>query len=113
MTTYKRPVPGGVNPPEQLIRPQVGGGVAAPKTSAAAAFALVFGVAALVIAATEILSVVGLVLGIIGVGLGIVGLRMARRPGVTGKGVAAGGLGLSILAVVLSLTVGAGVIYLD
>src|ERR671921_1422811 len=53
------------------------------KTSAAAAFGLVFGVAALLSVLTVILSPVGLVLGIIGLILGFVGIRMARRTGVT------------------------------
>ncbi|MEV4755926.1 DUF4190 domain-containing protein [Micromonospora sp. NPDC049559] len=80
----------------------------AAKTSSAATFALVFGVAGLISALTVILSVLGLVLGIIGVVLGIVGLRMARRPGVTGRGVATGGLVLSILAVLVGATFVAG-----
>lgn len=45
------------------------------KTSAAAAFALVFGVAALLSVLTVILSPVGLVLGIIGLVLGVLGIR--------------------------------------
>ena len=65
------------------------------KTSAAATFSLVFGV--------------GLLLGIIGVILAIFGLRMSRRPGVTGRGVAIGGLVLSALAVLLGLAIAAGV----
>jgi hypothetical protein len=108
MTTYKRP-PSDVTPPEQPARPQPGGRVVAAKTSAAAAFALVFGVAALISVATAILSPVGLVLGLIGIVLGVVGLRMARRPGVTGKGVAVGGLVLSVLAVLLAAAFAAGV----
>ncbi|MFG3422507.1 DUF4190 domain-containing protein [Micromonospora sp. NPDC049460] len=79
------------------------------KTSAAAAFALVFGVAALISVLTVILSWIGLLLGIIGVILGIVGLKMARRPGVTGRGVALGGLVLSALAVLIGLAFAAGI----
>ncbi|MGB2566909.1 DUF4190 domain-containing protein [Micromonospora citrea] len=79
------------------------------KTSAAAAFALVFGVAALFSVLTAILAWIGLVLGIIGVILGIVGLKMSRRPGVTGRGVAIGGLVLSALAVLLGLALAAGI----
>ncbi|SCG44473.1 DUF4190 domain-containing protein [Micromonospora coxensis] len=79
------------------------------KTSAAAAFALVFGVAALFSVLTAILAWIGLLLGIIGVILGIVGLKMSRRPGVTGRGVAVGGLVLSALAVLLGLALAAGI----
>ncbi|WP_433534659.1 DUF4190 domain-containing protein [Micromonospora sp. CA-249363] len=79
------------------------------KTSAAATFALVFGVAGLLSVLTAILAWVGLVLGIIGIVLGIVGLKMARRPGVTGRGVAIGGLVLSILAVLIGLGLAAGI----
>ncbi|MET8550366.1 hypothetical protein ABZ356_11835 [Micromonospora zamorensis] len=79
------------------------------KTSAAATFALVFGVAGLLSVLTAILAWIGLVLGIIGIILGIVGLKMARRPGVTGRGVAIGGLVLSILAVLIGLGLAAGI----
>ncbi|WP_326563624.1 DUF4190 domain-containing protein [Micromonospora peucetia] len=79
------------------------------KTSAAAAFALVFGVAALISVLTVILSWIGLLLGVIGVILGIVGLKMVRRPGVTGRGVAIGGLVLSALAVLIGLAFAAGI----
>lgn len=72
------------------------------KTSAAAAFALVFGVSALLSVLTVILSPLGLVLGLVGIVLGVVGMKMAGRIGVTGKGVAIGGLVLSVLAVLLA-----------
>ncbi len=71
------------------------------RTSAAAVFALVFGVVAVFSVLTVILSPLGLVLGVIGVILGVVGLRMARRPGITGKGVASGGVVLSVVAVLV------------
>jgi hypothetical protein len=86
-----------------------GDGSTQAKTSTAATFALVFGVSALISALTVILSAVGLILGVIGVILGIVGLRMARRPGVTGRSVAIGGLVLSILAVLIAIAFAAGV----
>ncbi|MGC4806061.1 hypothetical protein [Micromonospora sp. DT233] len=88
-------------------RPARGGTGA--KTSAAAAFSLVFGVAALFSTLTAILATIGLILGIIGIILGVFGLKMARRPGVTGRGVAIGGLVLSILAVLLGLALAAGI----
>lgn len=78
------------------------------KTSTAATFALVFGVSALISSLTVILSAVGFILGIIGVVLGIFGLRMTRRPGVTGRSIAIGGLALSILAVLVAIAFAAG-----
>jgi hypothetical protein len=80
------------------------------RTSAAAAFALAFGVAAFVCVLIVILSPVGLVLGIIGLILGVLGLRAARRVGITGKGVAIAGLVLSALAIVISIAFAAGVV---
>ncbi len=78
------------------------------KTSAAAAFALVFGVAALLFVLSVILFPVGLVLSIIGIILGIIGIKMGGQPGLTGKGVATGGLVLSVIALILSLLIAAG-----
>lgn len=78
------------------------------KTSTAAVFGLIFGLSALLSVLTVILTPFGLVLGIIGVILSIVGLSMGKRAGVTGRGVAAGGLTLSILAVLLGGIVAAG-----
>ena len=71
------------------------------KTSAAAVFALVFGLAALFCALTAILSPAAVLFGIIGIVLGIVGLKMAKRIGVTGKGVAIGGLVTAVLGLLL------------
>ena len=71
------------------------------KTSAAAVFALVFGLAALFCALTAILSPAAVVFGIIGIVLGVVGLKMAKRVGVTGKGVAIGGLVTAALGLLL------------
>ncbi|MGI5214772.1 DUF4190 domain-containing protein [Plantactinospora sp. CA-290183] len=85
------------------------GGATAGKTSTAATFALVFGVSALICSLTVLLSAAGFILGIIGIILGVVGLRMARRPGVTGRGVAIGGLVCSILAVLIAIAFAAGV----
>ena len=84
-STYGTPVPQSTQRPaepvyEERIRPA--------KTSAAAAFALVFGVSALLSVLTIIVGPLGIVLAIIGIILGIVGIRNARRVGVTGKGVA-------------------------
>lgn len=78
------------------------------KTSAAAAFSVVFGLSALLSVLTVILGPLGLVLGLIGLILGIVGISMAKRPGVTGRGVAIGGLTLSIVALALGGVMAAG-----
>ncbi|WP_428966048.1 DUF4190 domain-containing protein [Micromonospora fluostatini] len=90
-------------------QPAAAGPGAAAKTSSAAAFALVFGVAAVVCVLTAIFAPVGLVLGIIGLILGIVALRMTRRPGVTGRGVAIGGLVLSVIALLVAIAFATGV----
>jgi hypothetical protein len=78
------------------------------KTSAAAAFALVFGLSALFCGLTGILAPAAVVLGLIGVLLGIAGRKMARRPGVTGGGVALGGLVTAVLGLLLGLAVAVG-----
>lgn len=75
------------------------------KTSAAAAFALVFGLAALFCALTAILSPAAVLFGLIGLVLGIAGIKMAKRPGVTGKGVAIGGLVTAVLGLLLGAVV--------
>jgi len=80
------------------------------RTSVAAVFALVFGVAAVFSVLTVILSPLGLVLGVIGLILGVVGLRMARRPGITGAGVASGGVVLSVVAVLVAIAFAVGVV---
>ena len=79
------------------------------KTSAAAVFALVFGLAALFCALTAILSPVAIVFGIIGLVLAVVGLKMAKRSGVTGKGVAIGGLVTALVGLVLGGVVLGGI----
>jgi hypothetical protein len=78
------------------------------KTSAAATFALVFGLAALFCALTGILAPAAIVFGIIGIVLGIAGLKMSKRPGVTGHGVAIGGLVTAVLGLLLGGLVTAG-----
>jgi hypothetical protein len=78
------------------------------KTSAAAAFTLVFGLAALFCALTAILAPAAVLFGLIGIGLGVAAMKMVKRPGVTGKGVAIGGLVTSVLGLLLGLAVIAG-----
>ena len=82
--------------------------VKSAKTSAAAVFALVFGLAALFCALTAILAPAAVVFGLIGIVLAFVGFKMARRLGVTGKGVAAGGLITSLLGLLLGAGLMAG-----
>lgn len=78
------------------------------KTSAAATFALVFGLAALFCALTGILSPAAVLLGLIGLVLAVVGFKMTKRIGVTGKGLAIGGLVTSLLGLLLGAAVIAG-----
>jgi hypothetical protein len=78
------------------------------KTSAAAVFSLVFGLAALFCALTFILSPVAVLFGLIGLILGIIGLKKAKLVGVTGKGVAIGGLVTAVLGLLLGGAIVAG-----
>jgi hypothetical protein len=80
--------------------------VARAKTSAGATFALVFGLASLFCALTAVLAPAAVLFGLIGLVLGVVGMKMAKRPHVTGRGVAIGGL----VTAVLGLLLGAGVL---
>jgi hypothetical protein len=79
------------------------------KTSAAAVFGLVFGLSALFCALTGLLAPFAVLFGIIGLILGIVGIKMAGRPGVTGKGVAIGGIVTAVLGLLLGLTIIGGI----
>lgn len=80
-------------------RPSSGGAKA--KTSVAAVFALVFGLIGLLAALTGLLAPVAVVFGLIGLILGIVGIRAGKKPRTTGRGVAIGGLVLSVIALLL------------
>jgi hypothetical protein len=82
------------------------------KTSAAATFALVFGLAALFSALTAILAPLAVLFAIIGIILGIVGMKKAKIPGVTGKGVALGGLITAVLGLLVGGAVLAGAAFL-
>jgi hypothetical protein len=94
----------------RAVDPVVEGRPARPaKTSAAAVFGLVFGLAALFCALTGILAPAAVVFGIIGLILAVVGIKMAKRIGITGKGVAIGGLVTSLLGLILGGVVLAGV----
>lgn len=81
------------------------------KTSAAAAFALVFGVSAIITVLTVVLGPLAIVLALIGIILAIFGIRNAKRVGVTGKGVAIGGLVTSIVALLLGVAMAAGLTF--
>ena len=78
------------------------------KTSAAAVFALVFGLSALFSALTGLLAPAAVVFGLIGIVLGVVALKMTKRPGVHGHGVAVGGLVTAVLGLLLGGLVIAG-----
>lgn len=73
----------------------------AAKTSSATVFGLVFGLAALFCAFTAILSPAAVLFGIIGLILAIAGPKMAKRPGITGKSVAVGGLVTALRGLIL------------
>ena len=79
------------------------------KTSAAAVFALVFGLTALYAVLTVLLFPVGIVLAVIGLILAAVGLKVTKQVGVTGKGIAASGLVLSVIALIGAVVLAAGV----
>ncbi|SCL24546.1 protein of unknown function [Micromonospora nigra] len=98
-----------MRPPDHPIRPAKAEPGTAAKTSPAAAFALALGAAALVSVLTVLFSPVGLVLAIIGLILGIVAMKMTKRPGLTGKGVAIAGLVLNGLALLIALALAAGI----
>jgi hypothetical protein len=78
------------------------------KTSAGAVFTLVFGLAALFSALTAILAPAAVLFGLIGILVGIGAMKMVKRPGVTGRSVALGGLITSVLGLLLGAAVIAG-----
>ncbi len=98
----------GTHEHETVVHPTETRGVRRAKTSAAAVFALIFGLSALICALTAILSPVAVLLGITAIIVGIAGIKMARRPGVTGKGVAITGLVMGLLGLLLGGAVIAG-----
>lgn len=98
-------------PPQVFNDPVYEERIKPAKTSAAAAFSLVFGVSALITVLTVIFGPLGIVLSIIGIILGIVGMKNAKRVGVTGKGVALGGLILSVISLLLGVALAAGITF--
>ncbi len=67
-----------------------------------------FGLAALFCALTGILAPAAVLFGIIGLILAFAGFKMVKRLGITGKGVAIGGLITSLLGLLLGAAVLAG-----
>lgn len=78
------------------------------KTSAAAVFALIFGFSALLCAVAIVLSPVAILFGALALVLGVIGISKAGLPGVTGKGVAIGGLVLGLIGLLLGVAVVVG-----
>jgi hypothetical protein len=81
----------------------------AARTSAAAVFALVFGLIAFLAALTGLLAPVAVVFGLVGLILGVLGMRAGKRALTTGRGVAIGGLVLSVIALLLGIAAIVGV----
>lgn len=81
------------------------------KTSTAAVFSLICGLTAVYAVLTVLLSPIGMVLSIVGLLLGYFGIRAARTMGVTGKGVAISGIVLSLIGLVGSIVIAAGVTF--
>jgi hypothetical protein len=72
-----------------------------PRRSTAAAIALTLGIIAVVLAIVPIAGVIGSLLGIIAIVIGIVGLFAARKPEVSGGGMALTGVILGVLSLIL------------
>ena len=107
--TSERPTDNSREQHVETVRPtDRAHGVKPAKTSAAAAFGLVFGLAALFCALTAILAPAAVLFGLIGILVAAAGIKMAKRPGVTGRGVAIGGLVTAILGLLLGIAVIAG-----
>lgn len=82
------------------------------KTSAAATFALMFGVLAFFGILSILFSPIALPLAVLGLILGIVGIARTRDPEVTGKVLAVVGLVLSLLALLLTVAAVVGGFFL-
>ena len=108
---YQRPVAPPGRPQPTGWTPPGGAGVPVKaKTSAAAVFALIFGLSSLIVAALVVLAPIAIVLGLIALILGFVGIRKGKAnldddTIVTGRGVAIGGLVLGLLGLLLSIAV--------
>jgi len=78
---------------------------ARPATNGVAVAALVLGIVALVAAPIPLVNFLGILLALLGVGLGVAGVIRGRRVG-RHTGMAATGLGLSIVALAIASVVG-------
>lgn len=79
------------------------------KTSAAATFALVFGLGALLCALALFLSPLAIVFGLVAIVLGAVGISRTTDPGLTGRALAITGVVLGALGLLLGVALVAGV----
>lgn len=82
------------------------------KTSAAAAFALIFGLLAFFGILSIVFSPVALPLAVLGLVLGIVGIKRTKDPLITGKVLAVVGLVMSVLALLLAVAAVVGGFFL-
>jgi hypothetical protein len=80
------------------------------KTSAAAAFALVFGLTSFISALTGVLAPLAILFGIVGIVLGVIGRKKGAQAHLTGKGVATGGLVLGVIALLIGIAAVAGAV---
>lgn len=78
------------------------------KTSAAAVFSLVFGLASVFLIVTLLGAPIAILFGVVALVLGVIGISMSGRPGVTGRGVAIGGIVLGLLGLLLGIGILAG-----
>lgn len=97
MTSQPPPYPGGND--FGAMPPYATGGGDVPgsqRTSGMAIAALVLGILSIP-GAVFTIGLLGILLGILGIIFGIIGIRAGRRPGVSGKGMAIGGLVTAII----------------
>lgn len=100
-----RPQPSGWTPPSGGAPP------VKAKTSAAAVFAVVFGLSSVIVGLLLVLAPIAIVFGLLAMILGVIGMRNARKSNVddgtlvTGRGVAIGGLLLGLLGLLLGVAV--------
>ena len=93
----------GVDGSARTERVEAPGSGRRARTSVAAVFSLVFGLLGALAAPTGLLAPVAVLFGVVGLVLAVVGMRAGRKPLTTGRGVAIGGLVLSLVALVLGI----------
>ena len=106
--SHRDTVPGGHRSPPDTEE-EIAARAVRPRTSAAAVFALVFGLLALLAALTGLLAPVAVVLGLVGLVLGVVGMKAGRNPFTTGRGTAIAGLVLSVVGLLIGIAALIGV----